>query len=225
MTGAKLESFGDDRSIDWPQTDRIGITNRIRMGSQGTGSTPHERRPGITPARLVRFSPLLHSRLRYRCRAAAGLLFRGVAGLKVLLLCGLAVGEFGLSFTDNTCRSRPRPDGRRVLGLGPWSREEWRRGGHRDDASDALDSLRGDDADPEQCSRRKRGQRLVGFFQMRVGSTAGKSRKLIAKRQTVGDDSQHLNFKMQEKMGQRSQARTISIRRGAEAGRDEEGDG
>ena len=49
----------------------------------------------------------------------------------------------------------------------------------------------------------------VGFFQMRVGSTAGKSRKLTAKRKTVGDDSQHLNFKMQEKMGQRSKARTI----------------
>ena len=49
----------------------------------------------------------------------------------------------------------------------------------------------------------------VGFFQMRVGSTAGKSRKLTRKRQTVGDDAQHLNFKMQEQMRQHSQARTM----------------
>ena len=44
---------------------------------------------------------------------------------------------------------------------------------------------------------------------MRVGPTVGKSRKLTAKRQTGGDDSQQLNFKMQEKMGQHSQTRTI----------------
>jgi hypothetical protein len=44
---------------------------------------------------------------------------------------------------------------------------------------------------------------------MRVGPTVDKSRKLTAKRQTGGDDSRQLHFKMQEKTGQHSQARTI----------------
>ena len=50
---------------------------------------------------------------------------------------------------------------------------------------------------------------LVDALQSMQRSTAGKSKKLTGKRQTVGGDSRYMNLRMQDQMGRHSKARTI----------------
>lgn len=50
---------------------------------------------------------------------------------------------------------------------------------------------------------------LVDALQSTHRSKAGKSRMLTGKRRTVGGDSQYMNLRMQDQMGQYSKARTI----------------